>query len=299
MTTLLSLLLVPALQAADTSLGFAVDAAAGAWSTDGDAQTFAGMREVEGDLGVRSGAFRARVNLELGLSFVEQGAQVVLARPEHVTAGLVSGKQTLEVGVAPGPWRIESVDRWENALVTTFTGTQATPAQVLGGSFRFGKPATNVSFLGGWGYADNGLDFSEGAQRDGAPVAGVHAQVGLGGKSNATRIAGGAWTHPGDPKKGGFELGTRVDAGVAAVQAEVVGGFDGSVRAQVGAEALSRMLLTPVGRLSWADGTPGVALGVRMKPLPLLALKAQGAWEQKQVSGWVEAAFYKVPEPLK
>ncbi len=293
---LLHALLTPA-HAADTELGFAVDTVAGAMSTGDGAKTVVGLREVEGDIAVAAGAFRARADLELGLS-IDKSVTLTLARAEQLTLGVDAGTVALDAGVAPGPWRVESVDPWANALVTIWPGTAAIPAQVLGATVSWGAPSTHLAVIGGWSYAANGINLVDGAPGVGTPIVGVHGQAGLGSKANSTRVTGGLWTHPGGDRPGGFEVGARVDVAVLALQTELLGTFDGSLRAQVGAEALSRLPFTPVARLSW-DGGPGVALGARVKPLPMVALKAQGSWEQRQVAGWLEAAIYHVPDAVK
>jgi len=295
------LLLLPVLVtdalAVDTSLGFAVDAVAGGGSTPSGAQTYAGLREVEGDLGVAAGAFRARANLEVGVATGGDSVTVTLLRAEHATVGVDTGSIVADVGVSVSPWRIESNDPWQNALVTNFTGTRAVPAQILGGAVSTGSRAVYLQAIAGSAYGGNGLDFSNGVPDGSRRVVGVFGAAGLGARANSTRVVGGAWAYPGSGGDGGFQLGARMDVAVLAVQTELVGTFDGALRAQVEAEALSRLPFTPVARVSWDEG-PGIAMGARIKPFPLVALKAQGAYEREQFSGWVEAVVYTIPDPL-
>jgi hypothetical protein len=297
MNLLLLSFLVGEAHAVDTSFGFAVDAVAGGGSTGNGPQAYAGLREVEGDLGIVANAFRARANLEVGVAKSGDAMTLTLLRAEHLTVGLDTGSLVADVGVSVSPWRIESNDPWQNALVTNFTGTRAVPAQILGGSVSKGTRSVYAQAIAGYAYGGNGVDFANGTPEGGTRIVGVFGAAGLGAKANSTRISGGVWTHPGTGGDGGFQLGARVDVALLAVQTELVGTFDGILRGQLEAEALSRLPFTPVARLSWDEG-PGVAMGARIKPFPLVALKAQGAWEREQFSGWVEAVVYTIPDPL-
>ena len=277
--------------AADTSLGAAVDLAAGAWTGGGDVQTNAGIREVEGDLRVRADAFTVRVDMDLGVVAQDGGAWIGLVRPEHLTVGMAGKGARLDAGLAPAPWRIESVDRWENALVNTWRGTALlAPGQVVGGTLALGSTANRIAVVGGMDMGP-GLNLLDGAETQGA-VLGVHGQVGLGDKVKSNRLVGGAWWRPGAKAPGGVQVGFRADVAIAALQAEAIGRSDGVFGAQLQGEGFSRLPVTPVGRLSWVGTQPGITAGLKVRPFPGIALKAEGGWENDQLAGWVEAAAW-------
>ena len=285
------LALSPSAGAADTSLGAAVDLAAGAWSGGEDIATAAGVREVEGDLRVRADAFTARVDMDLGVVVGDGGAWIGLVRPEQITVGMAGKGARLDAGLAPAPWRIESVDRWENALVNTWRGTEAlAPGQVVGGTLTLGSAANHLAVVGGMDMGP-GLNLLDGAATQGA-VLGLHAQAGLGDKTRSNRLVGGFWWRPGAEIPGGVQVGFRADVAIAALQAEAIGRSDGVFGAQIQGEGFSRLPVTPVGRLSWLGTQPGVAAGLKVRPVPGIALKAEAGWENDQLAGWVEAAAW-------
>ena len=285
------LVLSPSVRAADMSLGAAVDLAAGAWSGGEDIATVAGVREVEGDLRVRADAFTARVDMDLGVVVGDGGAWIGLVRPEQVTVGMAGKGASLDAGLAPAPWRIESVDRWENTLVNTWRGTEAlAPGQVVGGTLTLGSAASHVAVVGGIDRGA-GLNLLDRATTYGA-VLGLQGQAALGEQTKSNRLVGGCWWRPGADIPGGVQVGFRADVAVAALQAEAIGRSDGVFGAQIQAEGLSRLPVTPVGRLSWLGTQPGITAGVKVKPFPGIAFKAEAGWENDQLAGWVEAAAW-------
>ncbi len=303
MTPLVTLaLLSRPLLAADVGFGVALDTTAAATRSGGVNDTAVGVREVEADVqfGLDELLVRADVQLDVAQDgdtvSVRPGVEQLLVAWEGV--GLRAGG-----GIAMAPWRVESVDRWENALVNPWVGTaRLTPAQLVGGVARYGTDSNHVQAMAG--YTTDGLVGPVGRsyraeQPDGAapafekrsmlPVLGVNARLGLGKKAGSNRVVAGAWMTPGSERLGGVQVGARADVLAAAVQGEFVGLSDGVVGGQLQAELMPALPFCPVVRGSWVDGTPGASVGARFK-LPFVVAKAEGSWEPDRYAGWVELA---------
>ncbi|MEN9785374.1 MAG: hypothetical protein RLZZ299_638 [Pseudomonadota bacterium] len=275
------------LLAADVGFGVALDATAAATRTDGVNDTVVGVREIEGDVQIGLEELLVRADLQVDMTqdgdtlSVRPGVEQLLVAWEGV--GLRAGG-----GVMMAPWRVESVDRWENALVNPWVGTaRLTPTQLMGGVARYGTDANHVQALAG--FDTHGILGAGRLPDTDAPVLGVNARVGLGKKTGSNRVVAGAWWTPGTDRLGGVQVGARADVLAAAVQGEFVGLSDGVVGGQLQAELMPALPFAPVVRGSWVDGTPGASVGARFK-IPFVVAKAEASWEPGRYAGWVELA---------
>ncbi len=288
MTPLVTLaLLSRPLLAADVGFGVALDTTAAATRSGGVNDTAVGVREVEADVqfGLDELLVRADVQLDVAQDgdavSVRPGVEQLLVAWEGV--GLRAGG-----GIAMAPWRVESVDRWENALVNPWVGTaRLTPTQLVGGVARYGTDSNHVQAMAG--FDTHGILGAGRLPDTDAPVLGVNARLGLGKKAGSNRVVAGAWMTPGSERLGGVQFGARADVLAAAVQGEFVGLSDGVVGGQLQAELMPALPFCPVVRGSWVDGTPGASVGARFK-LPFVVAKAEGSWEPDRYAGWVELA---------
>ena len=275
------------LHAAEVGFGVALDATAAAVRTEGVNQTMVGVREIEGDLQVGLDELLVRADLQVDMVqagdslSVRPGVEQLIVAWEGV--GLRAGG-----GIAMAPWRVESVDRWENALVNPWVGTaRLAPAQLVGGVARYGTDSNHVQAL--VGFDTHGILGVGNLPDMDAPVLGVNARVGLGKKAGSNRVVAGAWMTPGTDRLGGVQVGARADVLAAAVQGEFVGLSDGVVGGQLQAELMPALPFAPVVRGSWVDGTPGASVGARFK-IPFVVAKAEASWEPGRYAGWVELA---------
>ncbi|MDP2307614.1 MAG: hypothetical protein Q8P18_16445 [Pseudomonadota bacterium] len=276
-------------EAADVTLGGGVDLAAGVVHAPGAWTGQAGMRQAEGDLTVVEGGFEAVLALDARLGLAPAPVVFWLV-PEQLTVYGDTGPVWLQAGIAPAPWRVEAVDGWDNALVTwSMADRHALPGSFLGAEVGIGKRDRGVAFLGG-------LDLGEGMNLLGdiggqviaAPLlAGVHGRIG----SDTVHVAGGVYTWPDRPSVVAQVDGT-FDFESVRLLAQATGGWNAPFGGHLELDVLPDGVVTPVVRGELYAGAPGGAVGVRVRPVRWLFLKAEIAYADGAPQGWVEAAIY-------
>ena len=255
--------------------------AADAWSGNAGGQ-------VEGGLLVRAGA--VELGAEIDARFGLAPAVVFAVVPERLDVGGEVGPVWMRAGVAPSPWRIEEEDGWDTTLVSwSVEHRRALPGSLLAAELGFGERDAGVSFLGGLDLgAGLNLLGDVGTAITSAPIiAGVHGRVG--GKGLA--LNGGVFAWPDTPAVAG-QAGATIDFDQVRLQVQAVGGWNATFGAHVQAELFPDGVATPVLRGELLGGQPGGAVGVRVKPVAWMSLKAEVGYADAAPQGWVEVTAW-------
>jgi hypothetical protein len=275
-----------------------IEAVAGMEAPASAPRTFtAGLRQVEGGLRWRAVAFDTRVELDAGVALAP--VTVFSLVPEHLSVTASGGKAWLGVGVAPGRWRVEAVDGWDNALVS-FTGPRA-PVSLLQAELGFGSPELNVRGVGGLDLGA-GLDLLAAplVQLEAAPiVAGIRGE----GEAEGFRAGGGWFVYP-NGLMHAFEADARVQIEDVGIQGELVVGVGRPSGGAIQVDWAGPV--TPALRVGTDGATVDTDLGVRWDPAAWATLKAEVGWDDwapgypagGTLAGWVSAAIY-TPEPKR
>ncbi|MFN7143201.1 MAG: hypothetical protein ACK4YP_05450 [Myxococcota bacterium] len=257
--------------------------APGAWAT-------AGSATVEGDLLVREGAVEVDVDLDVWLRSPNPILGVLGVVPEVLRVRGDVGPLWLGAGFAPAPWRVEAVDGWDTTLVTwSVEHRRALPGSVLAAEVGIGTPERGVVFLGGLdlGAGWNLLGDAAGQITRAPILTGVHGQVG----GDGVTFGGGVFAWPDTPAVAG-QLGTTLDFEDVRLAAQVTGGWNATFGGHVQAELFPDGVATPVARAELLETQPGGAVGVAVRPVRWMALKAEVAYADAAPQVWVEAALF-------
>lgn len=280
------LLVLPAL-AADLEASGGADLVAGVVHA-ADVWSGQATGQVEGALSVTAGAVElgAEIDARFGLAPTVLFALV----PERLDIGGEIGPVWMRAGIAPSPWRIEEEDGWDTTLVSwSVEHRRALPGSLLAAELGFGERDAGVSFLGGLDLGA-GLDLlgDPGTAITGAPlIAGVHGRV----RGQGLALNGGVFAWPDSPAVAG-QAGATIDFEQVRLQVQAVGGWNATFGAHVQAELFPEGVATPVLRGELLGALPGGAVGVRVKPVSWLWLKAEVGYADGAPQGWVEVAAW-------
>lgn len=297
---MLLFVLVRAAGAAEVDVGGAVDVAAGVHlAREGGVspaatETWAGLREVEGDLRAKAGAVVLTLEIDatlsgdgvpLGLAPSTDLGRTVWISPEVATLAVVAKGATLAIGAAPGPFRVEGIDGWERAMVTRAGIAALVPDQVVGGTLTLGGDRGRVVAVGGSATDAALILATEGSALAAAwsPVVGLRGEFG----GDAWSAGAGAFAHEGVA----FEAGGRGELGPVEVSGEgVLGTAQSGVMAQVA--LFPDGLVAPAVRGEWIAGALGGALGVRVNPASWATVKVEAGYRDGAAYGAAEVAAF-------
>lgn len=245
-----------------------------------------GVPQIEGDLGVRTGSFGMRIDLDLGV-WAAGGPEVVTLVPEQAWIRVGGEKLFLAAGDFVGPWRRESVDPWDRGLTSaSMLARHGLPVNVAGATLGGGQESAGFEVIGGLDLGD-GYDLLGGGSLDGPVVLGAHGHFG----SPVIRAGGGGFYRPA-PGTGGLEVDLRVDAQSLVVEAELLAGIRASDGAMVAVEVLPHFLVSPTARIEVYAQQVGGALGVAVRPAPFARIAAEAAWSDGVGSAWIGADLF-------
>lgn len=278
-------LAILATAAAEVTAGGGAEVQAGVIHAPG-AWTGAAGGQVEGDLSF-GGA--VTVDAALDVRFALTPA-IVGVLPEELRVRGDVGPIWLGAGIAPGPWRVEGVDGWENPLVTwSVAQRRVLPNSLAAVEIGLGTPDKGVVFLGG-------LDLGAGwnllgdtpSQFVAAPlILGVHGRVG----GDGVALNGGVFSRPDTPSIAA-QAGAEMDFEDLRLEVQAVGGWNTTFAAHVQAELFPEGVATPVARAEIEGALPGGAIGVVVRPVGWLDLKAEVAYADGAPQGWIGVAAY-------
>lgn len=307
--TLMLFLIGLAAASSQVDLGGAADAGANLTFGAGGLGTTAGLRQVEGDLRWRAGVVTTQVELDviaahlggsaLDAGFGEYTPWAVTVRPEVVTVAVDAGSTELAAGLAPGIWRVEAVDGWDNAMAT-WSGVEAlTPGEVLGGTLTLGGGKGVAKLVAG---LDVGQGFNVTLARSfladvdpmgpawtarNALVTGLRGEVG----GEIWTVGGGVYGWPG-LREGAFEASGRVAWPKVALQGEGVLGYNGPSGASAQVELFPEATLGAAVRGSVVGGAVRAGLGVAFRPAEWAVVKVEAGADAGVPYGAVEAAVF-------
>ncbi len=280
------LLLLGVAAAADVTAGGGAEVAAGVVHAPGAWHGEAGG-QVEGALSVTEGAvdFDAAIDVRLGLPPLVAGVV-----PEVLRIRGEVGPVWLGAGFAPAPWRVEAVDGWDTALVTWSADQRhLLPGAMAGVEVGIGSPERGVAFIGALDLG-SGLDLlgDVGGQFVYAPLLfGVHGRVG----GDGVVINGGVFGRPDSPSIAA-QAGAVMDFDSLRLAVQATGGWNATFGGHVQAELFPEGVATPVGRVELVGTQLGGAVGVVVRPVRWLDLKAEAAYADGAPQGWVGVAAW-------
>jgi hypothetical protein len=282
------LLLSRLASAVDVQLGGGLDVMS-ATSLEG-AGTGLQLRQLEGDLQLGSETVTARLDLDIAATIWDGSAllPVYALGPEQLTVRWQPSDFYAQGGIAPGPWRLDHVDPWDNALVSTTLLNRLVPGSVLGAEAGFDNGPVVVRAVGG---ADapffDFLHLGNLGPTVFRPIVGAHALADVG----VVEIGGGGWWRPLDASLAA-QLGLRANIGIVGAFGEIVGGTGNVVGGQVGASIWPEGLVSPSARVELVHGVgPGIAVGVTSTLVKVLKLKAEASYEAGYAAAYLEASL--------
>ncbi len=276
--------------AADVDVGGAVDVL----NTTTFAPSVQGalaLRQVEGDLAIAGEHVSARFDLDFNATLLSNGALLTVygLAPEQATVRYHTGAFFVEGGIAPGPWRIEKVDPWDNAFSAFSMNTLLLPGSILGGSIGM----TGAGFTG---QVVAGLDaprydvfhLSEFGERNFGPIVGVDGAY----ATDAVTLRAGAWSRPTVGPLFGVELGVRVNVGIVGGGVELVGNSNRAIGGQAEVAIWPSGVISPMGRFEYADAFgPGGGLGVASTLVKVVRLKAEVDYQNHAPAAYLEVSI--------
>jgi hypothetical protein len=283
--------------AADVELGGGVDLVAGvvhppagAWTSTG------GVRELEGDLLVRTDAVEVEAALDLSATVAVPLPVVFAIVPEQLTVTGDAGPVWIMGGITPAPWRIERVDGWDNALVSwSAEHRNYLTGSLLGAEVGAGTPERGVAGVAGLDMG-RGLDFlgNVGGTLTTAPlVVGVYASD----REDTLFIEGGVFASPDVPSITG-QVGASCDIDAVRLAAQLVGGWHAPFGGHVEVDLFPDQVVVPVARVEYFARQVGGTVGVGIRPRPFLAFKAELGYADGAPQAWVEAAVFRPWPPV-
>lgn len=271
--------------AAEVTAGGGAELSAGVIHAPG-AWTGAAGGQAEGEL---SFAGAVTVDAALDVRFALTPA-IVGVVPEELRVRGEVGPIWLGAGFAPGPWRVEGVDGWENALVTwSVEQRRVLPNALAAVEVGLGAPDRGVVFLGGLDLGDgwNLLGDTVGQFVAAPLIVGVHGRV----DGDGVRLGGGVFSRPDTPSIAA-QAGAEMDFEELRLEVQAVGGWNTAFAAHVQAELFPGGVATPVARAEIEGALPGGAVGVVVRPLGWLDLKAEVAYADGAPQGWIGVAAW-------
>lgn len=295
---LLSLLLAAAVPGAAAApqkespltVGGGIDAGAGASFPDGSPDPRAGAPQIEGDLGVRSGAFAMRIDLDLAVEIDQAGLAPLALTPEQAWLRVGGPNLFLAAGDFVAPWRRESVDPWDRGLTSTsMLSRKGLPTNLAGATFGGGTDHAGAEAL-------VALDLGQGVNLLAPPATwapqapallGAYGSLG----TEVVEVGLGGFYRPG-PRTGGLTLDAAVTTAPVRIEAQALAGLDAPHGATIAAEVLPRFVISPTARLEWYADQPGGALGIAVRPAPFIRLAAEGAYADGAPAVWIAADVF-------
>lgn len=286
---LLPVLLLPRLASAvDVQVGAGIDVMS-ATSLEG-AGTGLQLRQLEGDIQLGSETVTARLDLDIAATIWDGQTllPVYALGPEQLTVRWQPSDFFAQGGIAPAPWRLDRVDPWDRALVSTALVERLVPGSVLGAEAGFDNGAVVVRGVGGADApAFDFLHLGALGPTTFRPILGAHAQAGVG----IVDIGGGGWWRPLENSLAG-QLGARADFGIVGAFGEIVGGTGNLAGGQIGASIWPSGIVSPSARVELVLGAgPGIAVGVTSTLVEVLKLKAEASYQAGYAAAYLEASL--------
>ena len=283
--------------AADVDVGGAVDILNTTTFTPAVADALA-LRQVEGDLAITGEHVSARFDLDFNATILSNGALLTVygLAPEQATVRYHTGAFFVEGGVAPGPWRIEHVDPWENAFSAFSMDTVLLPGSILGGSVGLTGAGFTAQVVGGFDAPKYDLlHLSTLGTSNFGPLIGIDGAY----ATDVVTLRGGVWSRPTIGPLVGVELGARLNVGIVGAGVELVGNSNRAVGGQAEVEIWPAGVISPMGRFEYTDAFgPGVGLGVSSTLVKIVRLKAEVEYQNHAPAAYLEASIAR-PWPPK